>query len=166
LSPFEVKSLLITILSASEQTSKVVESKTNTGPFSMASYKMRTLQVHAYTAAEATSILKSSTTGMTLPSELTLSAQSGGYFAGNFATIEILRDGLSVTLPTIFGRGLNVVVIDSMDGSIVETAAFDTHVSSHESEEFAKMIEWLEPGMLVVVVAQVNLDSFSAMKAC
>ncbi|KAJ3114831.1 Carbon-nitrogen hydrolase [Phlyctochytrium bullatum] len=95
-----------------------------------------------------------STTGVMLPSTITIAAQSAGFSAGNFAKVEISKDGSSVALPAIFGRGLNVVVFDPLDGSLVETAAFDTHISADESDEFAKMIEWLEPGMIAVVVAK------------
>ncbi|KAJ3186848.1 hypothetical protein HK101_009545 [Irineochytrium annulatum] len=89
-----------------------------------------------------------------MPSTLTIAAQSGGFSAGNFARVEVGRDDAAAALPGIFGRGLNVVVMDPLDGSVVETTAFDTHISQEESEEFAKMVEWLEPGMIVVIVAK------------
>lgn len=46
-----------------------------------------------------------------------------------------------------------MAVIDPLDGTVLERANFDTHISQDESEEFARLIEWLEPGMIVVVAA-------------
>ncbi|KAI8849362.1 glycosyl hydrolases family 15-domain-containing protein [Chytridium lagenaria] len=140
LSPYELKSLLATVLSTREQTSMSTLSR------------WRSIQVQNNGVVD--NPLKMSTTGIVLPSSLTIATQSGGFAAGNFAKVEILKDGASVSLPAIFGRGLNIIVLDPLDGSLVETAAFDSHISSEESDEFAKMIEWLEPGMIVLVVAK------------
>jgi len=49
---------------------------------------------------------------------------------------------------------LNVIILDPFDGIVMQTASFDTHISKEESEEFAKLIEWLEPGTLAIVVGQ------------
>lgn len=49
---------------------------------------------------------------------------------------------------------MNVSIVDPYDGTILQTASFDTHISREESEEFAKLIEWLEPGTLAIIVAQ------------
>ena len=108
---------------------------------------------------------------------LTVTAQSGGFLAGNFALVEISCDGHPQQLPCIFGRGINVVVLDPVNGSIVETGTFDTHVSPEESSEFAKFIQWLEPGLIVAVAikddgsehlnedARAALESLGATKA-
>ena len=45
-------------------------------------------------------------------------------------------------------------MLDSLDGIVVETATFDSHMSSEESEEFARMIEWLDVGTIVVVLCK------------
>ena len=54
--------------------------------------------------------------------------QSAGFKSGNFATIEILIDGRSQPIRIIFGRGMNLVVINSRTGQIAETGSFDTRI--------------------------------------
>ncbi|KAJ3219851.1 hypothetical protein HDU67_009039 [Dinochytrium kinnereticum] len=146
LSPYELKSLLVTVLSAREQTSNVSD-VIGMGMSTLS--RWRSIQVQNTSLPD--NALKMSTTGIVLPSSLTIAAQSGGFAAGNFCKVEVSKDGSAIGLPAIFGRGMNVVVLDPLDGSLVETAAFDSHISSEESDEFAKMVEWLEPGMIVIV---------------
>jgi hypothetical protein len=138
------------VLSAREQTVSVSDSAFGLST----SYRWRNIQVQG-TTIDSANALKLSTTGIALASQLIVSVQSGGFNSGNFSKVEIVRDGNLATLPAIFGRGLNVVILDPLDGAIVEAASFDTHISPEESEELAKLIEWLEPGMLVVIVAKV-----------
>ncbi|KAJ3058391.1 Phosphorylase b kinase regulatory subunit alpha, partial [Quaeritorhiza haematococci] len=149
-----MKSLLGLVLNAREQTNSDLFAQNGL----MNSIKLRQIQVQGQNA-EQTALKKSSTMGpqaggAALASQLTLAAQSGGFQAGNFARIDVSRDGHGTAIPGIFGRGLNIAVLDPLDGSILETGSFDTHISPEESDEFAKMIEWLEPGMIVVVVAK------------
>jgi hypothetical protein len=92
-------------------------------------------------------------------SSLSISIQSGGYCDGNFAFMDIQRDNVSITPISSFGRGLNVIVFDSIDGSILESATFDSHISAEESEDFSKMIESLEIGSIVAIAAKVRNES-------
>lgn len=58
--------------------------------------------------------------------EMSIKCQSAGFRSGDFATIELLYDGRAQTIRLIFGRGLNLVVINSHNGQVVETGSFDT----------------------------------------
>lgn len=78
--------------------------------------------------------------------KMTVIAQSAGYSSGNFARIEINN----VRLP-VASRGLNVVVVDPFDGVIADTTSFDTHWSETDSNDFAKFLDWMDPGMIIVV---------------
>ncbi|KAJ3400280.1 hypothetical protein HDU80_007107 [Chytriomyces hyalinus] len=150
LSPYEMKMLLNTVLSARDQT----HSSADVALGLSTSYRWRNIQVQGGANAEAKNVLKMSTSGVALPSHLTVSVQSAGFSAGNFCKVDLMRDGVSIPLSAIFGRGLNVVVIDPLDGAIIESASFDTHISRDESYEFVKMIEWVDPGVIVIVVAK------------
>ena len=48
-------------------------------------------------------------------------------------------------------RGLNVVVLDETDGSIVLTENFDTHISSNSAHDLVRLIESLPPGKIVAI---------------
>jgi hypothetical protein len=150
LSPFELKSLLTTILSARDHNVADVMLGMST------SSRWRNIQVQSKTGLEVANALKTSTSGIALPNSMTISTQSAGYLAGNFCKIELSHDGVSACPQSIFGRGLNVSIIDPLDGAIIESASFDTHCSSDESDDFAKMIEWLEPGIIVAIVVKVK----------
>ncbi|KAJ3112618.1 hypothetical protein HDU96_004369 [Phlyctochytrium bullatum] len=151
LSPSEMKSLLQAILSPPNENSAAQAIGIGLSTLS----KLRGIQifgcgpsVNATETARKGDIIAA----QGLPSTLTLSLQSAGFSAGNYAKVELIRDGKPVELSASYGRGLNVFLIDSLDGSIVETASFDTHVSADESAEFVKFIEWTEPGMIVAIV--------------
>lgn len=58
--------------------------------------------------------------------EMEIVCQSAGFNAGDFATIELFYDGRAQPIKLIFGRGLNVVIINSHTGQVVETGSFDT----------------------------------------
>jgi hypothetical protein len=58
--------------------------------------------------------------------ELEIVCQSAGFHSGNFATIQLLYDNSAQPIKLIFGRGLNVVVINSHNGQVVETGCYDT----------------------------------------
>jgi hypothetical protein len=89
-----------------------------------------------------------------LGNELTFSCRSAGFFAGNFAEISILRDGVTVSIPFITGRGLNMLALDPFDGQIVAAFNFDTHFSKNESEGFVRQIKRLPDGSLVAIVGK------------
>ncbi|KAL0090533.1 glycosyl hydrolases family 15-domain-containing protein [Phycomyces blakesleeanus] len=85
--------------------------------------------------------------------QLIIRAQSGGYMAGNFARVEINGNTMFAN-----SRGIHVWAIDRPQKIILEHASFDTHISSEESDAFAKFIGWLKPGMIVVIASR---DDFS-----
>jgi hypothetical protein len=103
------------------------------------------------------------------PQKLEITCQSAGFKSGNFARIDILLDGEVQIARCVFGRGLNIVVIDPISGLVTETGTFDTHISQEESNEFAKTIEWIEPGFIVVVVSKDECSenlTLTAKEAC
>jgi hypothetical protein len=58
--------------------------------------------------------------------EMEIVCQSAGFNAGSFATIELLHDNRAQPIKLIFGRGLNVMVLNSNNGQVMETCSFDT----------------------------------------
>ncbi len=76
--------------------------------------------------------------------------QSAGYHDGNFAKIEVNGTATADTDE----RGLNVVLINSYDGSLFESTSFDTHISKEDAEDFARLIESIEPGVIVIVASK------------
>ncbi|ORY50715.1 phosphorylase kinase alphabeta [Rhizoclosmatium globosum] len=149
LSPYEMKMLLNTVLSARDQTNTSADASIGLST----SYRWRNMQGQD-AELDSKNVVKMATSGVALPSQIVISAQSAGFSAGNFAKISLARDSSSTPLPAIFGRGLNVAVIDPLDGAIIESASFDTHISAEESYELTKMIEWVDPGCIVIVVAK------------
>ncbi|KAJ3221856.1 hypothetical protein HK099_003040 [Clydaea vesicula] len=141
MSPFEIKSLLGQVLSSPEHCNLTSDPAGAT--FSTAA---RWKQIHL----QNTGLAQSSG----LPNRLTIRAQSGGFAAGNFAKIEVLLDDKLQEVPITFNRGLNITVLDPLDGVVVETASFDSHSSADESDEFANMVEWLDTGMLAVIISK------------
>ncbi|KAF9199593.1 hypothetical protein BGZ49_010269 [Haplosporangium sp. Z 27] len=75
----------------------------------------------------------------------TIKVQSGGYHSGNFSKILINESTMSVS-----SRGINLVVIDPVQGVIIESVSFDTHISEDESDDLARLVDWLHPGLIVV----------------
>ncbi|KAJ3036286.1 hypothetical protein HDV00_002943 [Rhizophlyctis rosea] len=144
LSPFEMKSLLGQVLGAHEQANSIPEPL---APSLQSRFPWRSIHVNA---ADKTA-LRLSEMGANLPSELLLLTQSGGFSSGNFSRIEVVRDGQNQPLRGVFGRGLNVAILDPFDGSVLERIGFDTHASQEESNEFARLIEWLDPGTIVAI---------------
>jgi hypothetical protein len=82
-------------------------------------------------------------------STLTIKVQSGGYHSGNFSKILVNDSTMSVS-----SRGINVVAIDPAQGVIVESVSFDTHFSEDESDDLARLIDWLQPGVVIVCAAR------------
>ncbi|RCI05496.1 hypothetical protein CU098_010917 [Rhizopus stolonifer] len=80
---------------------------------------------------------------------ITIKAQSGGYFSGNFAKVEINGSVMEAN-----SRGIHVWAIDRNENIILERASFDTHISKEESKEFAKFLDWLAEGMIVVIASK------------
>ncbi|KAF9206350.1 hypothetical protein BGZ49_002595 [Haplosporangium sp. Z 27] len=76
---------------------------------------------------------------------VTIKVQSGGYHSGNFSKILINESTMSVS-----SRGINMVVIDPVQGVLIESVSFDTHISEDESDDLARLVDWLQPGMIVI----------------
>lgn len=117
-------------------------------------FEFKSLLGQVLMAREQTSHPTSAIQENTIKQAVSITCQSGGFKAGNFAHIDVSVDGEGQSNRGIFGRGLNVVIISPQSGAIIETGSFDTHVSQEESNEFAKTIEWTEPGSIVVVVSK------------
>ncbi|KAL7754215.1 hypothetical protein RI367_000196 [Sorochytrium milnesiophthora] len=96
--------------------------------------------------------------------KLEVSAHGAGFHDGNAATIKI-----NGTVVPLNSRGLNVAIVDTVEGEILESVCFDTHFSSSQSEEFAELLDWVEPGAAVIIASK---DEFcenlteSAIVAC
>jgi hypothetical protein len=86
--------------------------------------------------------------------DLKLSVKSAGYDDGNHVEVQVSRDGEKQDLSLIYGRGMNVVVIDPVEGTVVQTTSFDTHISGHESDEFAKLVQSLDSDVICVVAVK------------
>jgi phosphorylase kinase alpha/beta subunit len=80
---------------------------------------------------------------------LSIKAQSAGYFAGNFAKVEI-----NGTVMQANSRGIHVWVIDRNENIILERASFDTHISKDESQEFSKFLKWIATGMVIIIASK------------
>ncbi|KAF9115820.1 hypothetical protein BGX27_006251 [Mortierella sp. AM989] len=83
------------------------------------------------------------------PNAVTIKVQSGGYHSGNFSKILINESTMSVS-----SRGINMVVIDPVQGVLIESVSFDTHISEDESDDLARLVDWLQPGMIVICSAK------------
>ena len=154
LSPFEMKSLMRQVLTAGDHVVDAPKSAGILSPDHTRHWPPPKLNTEMSSA---------------LVDHLTITAQSGGYLAGNFAFLSILRDGKEHPMSFIFGRGMNVIVMDPFEGKIVDLNHFDTNISKNDSEQFAKRIEWLDKGYIVVIITK---DDFvenlteSAIVAC
>ncbi|KAG0069163.1 hypothetical protein BGZ89_003405 [Linnemannia elongata] len=160
LSPFELKSLLGTVLSgptlSSHATNTLLRSQSSgrlspsrrQGNVSLSGESLE----HNVTANIASSGPSSSSLGaIPIPNmakgstTFTIKVQSGGFHSGNFSKILINESTLSVS-----SRGINMVVIDPVQGVLLESVSFDTHISEDESDDLARLVDWLQPGMIVV----------------
>lgn len=127
LGPFEVKSLLNFVLSARDQTIGVIN------------YLSAVVADRSATSPTHTKAVN-----------LDISVQAAGHSDGNFCHIKV--NGQVVVAGG--ERGMNVVVLNPEDGSIMESTSFDTHMSREESEDFAWLIESVESGTIVVVASR------------
>lgn len=150
LSPFEMKSMLEQILSSGGQN---IPANIGTPLYSPTRGRWESGELPV----------------MELASELIITAQSGGYSAGNFAKFTAAADGSLQPVTYSFGRGLNCIVIDPFEGAVLELYHFDTHITTEESEQFVKRIELVAIGFIVVVIAKddfVECLTESARLAC
>lgn len=68
-----------------------------------------------------------------------LRAASAGFLIGNNASISV--DHKPILSKGNAKRGLNVVVFDGKNYSVIASSIFDTHASPSESDSFASFIE-------------------------
>jgi phosphorylase kinase alpha/beta subunit len=132
LSPFELKTLLFTILS---------------GPTLSASNSKAVVQDHSHQNSSQSrerwhnfNCISGQNDG-----KIVLTARSAGFKAGNYAHLEINSEKVPIAK-----RGLNLVIINPAEGIILDTASFDTHASVHESEELVELIGSLKHGIVVM----------------
>lgn len=76
--------------------------------------------------------------------------ESAGFHDGNYS--KIVLNGFVVCQEG--KRGLNVVALNHLDGTIIDSTHFDTHASTQESDDFAFFINSLEHGTHVVIAAK------------
>jgi len=164
LSPFELQSLLRTILAGptlSINDTNVLVRDQPGGRLMLSSINGRVRVLPSGSSPDQISedkramremslpIPLSATACSTNPTEVHIKAQSGGFLSGNFCQIELNGNILSSG-----SRGLNLCVIDPVEKIILERVGFDTHISEDESEDLAKFIEWVDNGMVVIAVAK------------
>lgn len=113
-------------------------------------YKLRNINV----SKSRSSLSLNQQAGLPLISNLTITTQSGGYHAGNFARIEMKKDGKGEAINHIFSRGMNVCLIDPKEGAVIESGSFDTHKSPEDSEDLARVLDWLDAGTIVIICAK------------
>lgn len=151
LSPFELQSLLGTVMSGpgmEDETSIVVRDK----PGGLLVFNQE-FEPSTRLSTDSAPSLKLPNSTKSDSSSILIRAQSGGYNAGNFARAEI--NGTVLTANT---RGLHIWAIDRHEQLVLEHASFDTHISFDESEDLARYIRNLTPGLIVVVASK---DDFS-----
>lgn len=144
LSPFELKSLLSTVLSGPSlchTNSNNIVVRDRPGGFLMLS----TSELNKEVAENNNSYIPL----LSEEKAIDIKAQSGGYFSGNFAQVEI-----NGTVMEANSRGIHVWGIDRKEHIILERASFDTHISEEESQEFTKFLNWLNTGMIVIIASK------------
>ncbi|KAL9555915.1 hypothetical protein MBANPS3_002133 [Mucor bainieri] len=145
LSPFELESLLCTVLSGPHlcrMNNLVVRERP--GGFLMLSTSNSLYKNDKATDDNAYIPLLSD-----MQSSLSIKAQSGGYFSGNFAKVEI-----NGTVMEANSRGIHVWAIDRTQNSILERASFDTHISEEESRAFVQFIHSIANGIVIVIASK------------
>jgi hypothetical protein len=101
-------------------------------------------------ASEHTKMIPVASDGTKTPTQsltVNVSVQSAGYHDGNFSRVTVTGN----TVNELDDRGLNVALLSPYNGSLIETASFDTHISNEESDDFARLLDSLEPGVIVIV---------------
>ncbi|KAF9184443.1 hypothetical protein BGZ51_003338 [Haplosporangium sp. Z 767] len=167
LSPFELKSLLGTVLSGPTLSANATNTllhnqssdRSNAAILGSRSANNAGFTSESVDASANMGIASSgpslSLGGIAIPNMdkgstlVTIKVQSGGYHSGCFSKILINESTMSVS-----SRGINVVVIDPVQGALIEAISFDTHISEDESDDLARLVDWLQPGMIVVCSAK------------
>ncbi|KAI9257275.1 glycosyl hydrolases family 15-domain-containing protein [Phascolomyces articulosus] len=158
LSPFEIKSLLGTILSGPRLCDTDIMVRDKPGGLLMLSlppskkekqqqYEQQKQQNN--TVTPSTPLAPAATMVVDNNNKLVIRAQSAGYNWGNFARVDINGHTLHGN-----SRGIHVWAIDRSTQLLLERGSFDTHISTEESLEFKRFIDWLSPGTIVVVAVK------------
>lgn len=167
LAPFELKSLLETILSGPDMCASVGEIAIRDNPGgtlvlslppsarglgggnSSTAPQLTLANSSLYTSRVAANAEQEKDT----PQEaqgLRVRVQSAGFASGNFARVEINGNSMVAN-----SRGIHVWAIDTSAPKVVlERASFDTHISTDEAREFKKFIDALAPGTLLAMAAK------------
>ncbi|KAJ1924028.1 hypothetical protein IWQ60_005491 [Tieghemiomyces parasiticus] len=147
MSPFELKVLVNTIMSGPSLSKANVHSLVHSETKALANEGKvrgwRNVSVNAVLGDRPTDLFAADKT------ELSISVQSAGFSAGNFARIDVNRTGLPAA-----NRGINVVVLDPVEKSVAETVSFDTHLSEADAQEFADFVNGLEPHMVFIMAVK------------
>ncbi|KAF9352695.1 hypothetical protein BGX34_012021 [Mortierella sp. NVP85] len=149
LSPFELKSLLGTVLSGPTLSANATNTLLRNQSISYTTLsELSENNVLANITSSGSSV---SPSAVPIPNmgqgsnTVTIKVQSGGYHSGSFSKISINESTMSVS-----SRGINMVVIDPLQGVVIESVSFDTHISEDESDDLARLVDWLQPGMIVI----------------
>ncbi|KAL1919737.1 uncharacterized protein VTP21DRAFT_1668 [Calcarisporiella thermophila] len=158
LSPYEIKSLLATVLSGPSLSCHDVRSlysaniipDTPHGEWTLAINQRQNFHFTHTPSTDAENTFEYTSNLKPIPGKesgtAVIRARSAGYVAGNYAHIEIN----GVIMP-VSSRGLNVVVLDVGRSAILETANFDTHISQDEAKDLVNLIECLDQNTVVVI---------------
>ncbi|KAG0087575.1 hypothetical protein BGZ92_007222 [Podila epicladia] len=163
LSPFELKSLLGTVLSGptlSANATNTLLRNQSSGRLSPTISGRRYSNTSSQGEGGESNISMNASSGpmsqgVPIPnmgkgsSLVAIKVQSGGYHSGSFSKILINESTISVS-----SRGINMVVIDPVQGVLIETVSFDTHILEDESDDLARLVDWLQPGMIVICSAK------------
>lgn len=77
---------------------------------------------------------------------------SAGYSVGDMA--QIMVDSTVVNMPSGYGRGLNVAVVDETSGALLQTQVYDTSADSKNADAFADFIEQVPIGRLIAIAVK------------
>jgi hypothetical protein len=92
---------------------------------------------------------------------ISITVRSAGYLDGNYCKIELN----SVPIVELGERGINLVVIDSKDGTIIQNSSFDTHISEEESEELIKTLQYISEEDIVILCVRDDASERLSLKA-
>ncbi len=76
-------------------------------------------------------------------------AKSAGYLVGNYWEISV--DGTVITTPGVTSRGMNVIVVNEKNGSVIHGENFDSFSSSARAEAFTNLLTSLPNGRIVAI---------------
>ncbi|KAI8997616.1 glycosyl hydrolases family 15-domain-containing protein [Pilobolus umbonatus] len=148
LSPFELQSLLNTILSGPTMSNTNNQIFIRDGPGGLLMLPTQPSEDFVPTDNNQHRCIPL-LTDQQAQENIVIRVQSAGYHSGNLAKVNI-----NGTVLEADSRGIHVWALDRKENIIMERASFDTHISSEESIEFAKFIHTLSPGMIIVIACK------------